>query len=334
MKKIGLFLIVIIIIIVTGGLFMYQKRDIIISQNEQSLAKMGIESKKIDELLSPMKPKEAQTKIQEINELFSKISKELGIKEHGIQNWLKEVDSIDEADEILKKQYQSLNDEFSAKISASEKVLAENNLKYTKKENETLIETYLQEQYLLIANNVRDTCYNQEYDGVLIANKSNCLSPDFVSDLQTKAQKQTDKMIADAKKDGIVLTKISEHRSYEYQVNLFNSYIDSMGYETATSVSAWPGASEHQTGLAVDFGSVNGTCNLESCYESTPEGKWLLNNAANYGFILRYPDGDRKITGYSYEPWHYRYVGKDIAKSIMSESITLEEYLGIDYPIY
>ncbi len=334
MKKRTVSLILTIVILITIFLFFTQRRDVIISQNERSLSDMGMSTQKINEVLATMSPREAKSEIERIDELVVKISHELGFKSRGAQNWIKDASTVDEIYDILDEKYNDLYEELNTKIEASEASLEENGLQYDKSENEPLLEVYLNEQYVLIQNGIRDTCYNEYYGGVLIANKSNCLTPDFVSPDQDEMREQLDKMIAAAAEDGITLRKVSEHRTYDYQVSLFKGYIDSMGYEGATSVSAWPGASEHQTGLAVDFGAADGLCELESCFESTPEGKWLKENARDYGFILRYPEGKRNITGYNYEPWHYRYVGVDIAVDIAKDDITLEEYLGIDYPIY
>ncbi|MNC65163.1 D-alanyl-D-alanine carboxypeptidase [compost metagenome] len=87
-----------------------------------------------------------------------------------------------------------------------------------------------------------------------------------------------------------------------------------------------PGHSEHQTGLAIDLSGTDGKCAAESCFAGTKEANWLADHAAEYGFIIRYPEGKQAITGYMYEPWHVRYVGKDIAASIAERGITLEEY--------
>ena len=96
----------------------------------------------------------------------------------------------------------------------------------------------------------------------------------------------------------------------------------------ADQLSARPGYSEHQTGLAIDFSSPEG-CRLEECYEDTRAGRWLAKNAQNYGFILRFPKGQQAVTGYLFEPWHYRYLGKDLtARYVASGANTLEEFLG------
>ncbi len=146
-------------------------------------------------------------------------------------------------------------------------------------------------------------------------------------------------MIAGAKEDGITLKIISGFRTYQGQTTLFNNKVNkylNQGYsrEKATELAAQyvapPGTSEHLTGLAVDLISTNWysyNSDLNSNFENTKEFEWLYNNCAEYGFVLRYPKDKEAITGYSYEPWHYRYVGVEAAKEIMSNKICLEEYV-------
>ena len=107
---------------------------------------------------------------------------------------------------------------------------------------------------------------------------------------------------------------------YKYQNTLYNNYVLRDGKEAADSYSARAGYSEHQTGLATDINKV------DTSFEKTEAFKWLINNAYKYGFILRYPKDKEEITGYNYEPWHYRYVGKEAAKTITQENLTFEEY--------
>jgi zinc D-Ala-D-Ala carboxypeptidase len=133
-------------------------------------------------------------------------------------------------------------------------------------------------------------------------------------------------LVRDAKKAGITIVGVSGYRSYTTQVSLFESYVKQDGYEKARMYSAIPGTSEHQTGLAIDVGNNSATCAATSCFQDTNEAKWLHLHVAEYGFIIRYPKGKEAITGYVYEPWHLRYVGKVVATDIMKRGITLEEY--------
>lgn len=120
--------------------------------------------------------------------------------------------------------------------------------------------------------------------------------------------------------EGIDLYSVSPYRSYTTQERLYEGYASSDGYELADTYSARPGFSEHQTGLALDINLV------DESFANTKEAKWLNTNAYKYGFILRYPKGKEYITGYQYEPWHFRYVGIDAAKYIYEHDITYEEY--------
>ncbi|TDL74706.1 D-alanyl-D-alanine carboxypeptidase family protein [Rhodococcus qingshengii] len=133
-------------------------------------------------------------------------------------------------------------------------------------------------------------------------------------------------LFTDAKSQGISLIGVSAYRSHATQTALFQSYVSKDGYEEAKTYSALPGTSEHETGLAIDVTGGDGQCPAEDCFGGTKEALWLEANAADYGFIIRYPKGKKAITGYQYEPWHLRYVGKSIALKIMNKGITLEEY--------
>ena len=109
--------------------------------------------------------------------------------------------------------------------------------------------------------------------------------------------------------------------------NLFNRYVEKDGYDNAMMYSAKPRHSEHETGLAFDIGGADQALWLKDAFEATEEGIWLKENAHRFGFILRYPKGKTDITGYIYEPWHFRYIGIEDARKIYELDITLEEYL-------
>lgn len=136
------------------------------------------------------------------------------------------------------------------------------------------------------------------------------------------------KMLADAKSEGINFLICSTYRSYSTQKAIYNNHIASYGVEYTNTVSAYPGRSEHHTGWAVDITSKSMGYGLSQSFVNYPEGKWINQHCSDYGFIIRYPKGKTHITGYSYEPWHLRYVGVDVAKEITSKGLTLEEYLG------
>jgi D-alanyl-D-alanine carboxypeptidase len=137
-------------------------------------------------------------------------------------------------------------------------------------------------------------------------------------------------MFTDAGKAGINLMLSSGYRSYDYQVKLYNDYVNASSQAAADTYSARPGHSEHQTGLAVDVEPVSKNCELEQCFGNTPEGQWLATNAYKYGFIIRYTAADHSVTGYEAEPWHIRYIGTDLAAEMHKQGVTtLEQFFGV-----
>lgn len=168
-------------------------------------------------------------------------------------------------------------------------------------------------------------------DGILIVNKQIKLPKDFNPGENPKAVRALNKMMTDAKKDNIQLYKISGFRSYQTQVQLFNNYKARDGEKAANKYSSKPGHSEHQTGLSFDVGAQGSDKNLYRSFGKTKEGKWIKKHAADYGFIVRYGKHKENETGYQYEPWHLRYLGKDKAKKVKQSVKSLESYLGL-YP--
>lgn len=132
-------------------------------------------------------------------------------------------------------------------------------------------------------------------------------------------------MVEAAQSAGHELILGSGFRDYDLQSFYFNNYAKHSGEEAASKFSARPGQSEHQTGLAFDLGITSGECYLETCFGDLPAGLWLAENAYKYGFILRYPADKTEITGYQYEPWHFRYVGNNLALALHESGLTLDE---------
>lgn len=128
-----------------------------------------------------------------------------------------------------------------------------------------------------------------------------------------------------AKAAGHQLIIGSGFRSANLQNTYYSNYARVYGVEQADRFSAKPGQSEHQTGLAVDLSTTDRYCYLEACFGETAAGKWLAAHAHQYGFHLRYPQGKESITGYNYEPWHFRYLGKDLATALHESQLTFEE---------
>ncbi|MGD6802101.1 cell wall-binding repeat-containing protein [Rossellomorea aquimaris] len=150
---------------------------------------------------------------------------------------------------------------------------------------------------------------------------------DQKKNLRSVPAKALENMFAAAKRDGSTLYAQSGYRSYQRQKTLFDYYKRHYGEAAANRFSARPGQSEHQTGLAMDVTSASVGYDLVESFGDTKEGKWVKNNAWQYGFIVRYPKGAESITGYQYEPWHLRYIGVEHAKYITQNHLTLEEYL-------
>jgi zinc D-Ala-D-Ala carboxypeptidase len=184
----------------------------------------------------------------------------------------------------------------------------------------------------------------------VIANKHNPLQPknyapgDLVTpDIPLRLTAKDDEMLlrkpaADAlkdladgaKADGLELMVASGYRSYNFQVGLYNTYVRQQGQAVADSQSARPGFSEHQTGLAVDVEPGSRKCEVETCFGELAEGKWVAANAWKYGFVIRYQENKQSTTGYIYEPWHLRYVGKDLSTELHNNgNPTLEDFFGL-----
>lgn len=161
-------------------------------------------------------------------------------------------------------------------------------------------------------------------NGILIVNKKYELPKDYDPKVNKEALKALKSMQVDAKVLNLDLTLISGYRSYKEQEILHQKYVLKDGEEIASTYSAKPGYSEHQTGLAFDVGST------DRSFSDTIEAKWIEENAHLYGFIVRYPRDKMNITGYIYEPWHIRYLGVDTATKVKESKLTLEEYLGIN----
>lgn len=177
-----------------------------------------------------------------------------------------------------------------------------------------------------------------------LVNKERALPMDYVPadlmipELSTRANATADEkkirtvmgsalvqMFGDASKAGHDLMIGSAYRSSVTQEQLFNSYVASAGYDEANRYSAHAGHSEHQTGLAVDISTTSQQCYLSACFIDTADGQWLAEHAHLYGFHLRYPEGKEAITGYNFEPWHYRYVGVDLATALKESELTLDQ---------
>lgn len=193
--------------------------------------------------------------------------------------------------------------------------------------NENTQKTKIDTTYLILVNKQ----YNLEED--YVPDNLTYLNIDFSGAdssryLCEEVANALESMFEAAKEDGINLIGRSGYRSYATQKITYESKVSKLGKEQADRFSAKAGASEHQTGLAIDIISSQYT-KLHTDFQYTDTYKWLIEHCSDYGFILRYPKGKYDITGYNFEPWHYRYVGVENAKEIMNQNLTLEEYLEL-----
>jgi D-alanyl-D-alanine carboxypeptidase len=138
--------------------------------------------------------------------------------------------------------------------------------------------------------------------------------------LREKAAKALEEMAAAARAEGLILTVSSAYRSYAYQAGSFERWTKRLGLGEAERVSARPGVSQHQLGLAVDFGSISND------FAETGAGYWVKANASRFGWSLSYPREYENLTGYAWESWHYRYVGKDLAAFINTYFDSVQQY--------
>ncbi|MEG0075123.1 MAG: M15 family metallopeptidase [Eubacterium sp.] len=177
----------------------------------------------------------------------------------------------------------------------------------------------------------------------ILVNKTHSLPKEYVpSDLvavplngiretqmRSEASNALVKLFDAGHQDDVELKCCSGYRSYDEQESIYQWNVETYGQEEANLVSAKPGESEHQTGLSMDITSESVGNDLLESFADTAEGQWLAKNAHEYGFIIRFPKGKTDITGYSYEPWHIRYIGQKKATEIYNQDQTYEEYLGV-----
>lgn len=242
-------------------------------------------------------------------------------------------------DEIEKKEVKTKKNDL-ASISYYKKEYKERYDNYKKKNKELSNEDVITRVNIGLDNSYYTNTYKTPYPNkdYILVNKYIYLGEDYVpdnlEDISTNYSRSGMRLVSSAKdafetlaeqalKDNKKVIAMSSYRSYQYQVNLYNRYVANEGVNAADTYSARPGYSEHQTGLCVDV--YDGVIDYTN-FEKSDSYNWMMDNAYKYGFILRYPKGKENITGYQYESWHYRYVGKKIAKYIHDNDITFDEY--------
>lgn len=217
-----------------------------------------------------------------------------------------------------------------------------------KENEEKASKAELLKETIYIDNQGKETI-NKPDDILVLVNKDRNLSSDYKPNdliipnvrfsfegndqkkyLRKEAAEALEELFKEGDNEEIVLYAVSGYRSYARQEVLFNNKVNKIGEEAANKLVARPGQSEHHTGLAMDVSSKSVKFSLVEKFGETDEGKWLKENAHKFGFIIRYPKEKVEITKYSYEPWHIRYVGKEVAAEIYEKNITLEEYFGFE----
>ncbi|MBR1416232.1 MAG: M15 family metallopeptidase [Bacilli bacterium] len=183
---------------------------------------------------------------------------------------------------------------------------------------EKMIKTDVSKDYLMLIN--KYYYLTSDYEPNDLETISSKYNMGRNNKLRHEARIKFESMCEKASEDGYIIYNSSAYRSYSSQEKIYNSYVSVDGSFLADTYSARPGNSEHQSGLTVDVNIINDS------FANTLEYDWLTENAYKYGFILRYPKDSEKLTGYTYEPWHYRYVGEKAAKTIREEDITFDEY--------
>ncbi len=175
-----------------------------------------------------------------------------------------------------------------------------------------------------VVDSPEDVDFVVEVNGIPIANKTYPVPKDYCPGLLPEVYDAFMKLKLAALNDSVEINFMSGFRSYEEQIEVYKGWNEVYDDGSADRVSARPGHSEHQLGVAIDVNSV------KFSFADTEEGKWLAENCWKYGFIIRYKKGAEEITGYMYEPWHIRYLGNELAADVHFSGLTLEEYLGID----
>lgn len=264
---------------------------------------------------------------KETNEIVSHLEK-LGYKEVEISNISKNLSKED----IMKieKKYSHLSELSNIKYFHIENLERYENYFSKESDIETVImnvNTSLDKEFYTDIKEVADP-----YDTLVLVNKYYALpsgiEPKTLVNIEgqrmtPEAADAMEKMVNDLRNEGLKIILQSGYRSEDTQYYLYNRYVNNYGKKEADTFSARPNHSEHQTGLAMDL-SIDGT--LSEAFENTEQFKWLNENAHKYGYILRYKKDKVYMTGYTYEPWHYRYVGVEVATIIKNENLTFEEY--------
>lgn len=340
MKK-KIVILTIILIVLIGVYFLVSNTD------EIKLKNAGYNKKEIKLILSSVEEKDYELFLNYDKSLIDIISsknyKEKNFKKY-IEYYQKNKKSnIDDIITIVNSKY-DLKDYPASSLLASLTIekyyIYENTARYLDYANEN--KKSAKETIKIVNANADKPFYSETHesnlndDNLILVNKYYHLNEDYEpndltvlpsnynkglnSSMRKEAKEAFIEMANAALLDNITIKNASAYRNYTYQKDLYDKYVKKDGKEKADIYSARPGYSEHQTGLCTDINTV------DSSFDNTKESNWLKKNAYKYGFILRFPKDKENITGYKYESWHYRYVGKKASKIIKENDLTLEEY--------
>ena len=301
--KIGLIIfaiLVVVIIIVIIGVGNYKKHQEYLTSYEYKLSELGYENDNLSYLLE---------------------------QSDEIKNKILNMDYDDHIVDFLKQKYfilDNLNDylEYLKKNSSDslEHIVSIVNVKANNDFYDNSIETNINDGNLMLVNKYHYLPEDYNPNDIVDVKNWYCYGENKIKE---EVYQKFIEMFNAAKEQDKKLIISSGYRTYEDQKETYDNYVDRYGVKKADGLAARPGYSEHETGLTLDITTGKAT---KDTFESTEEFTWLKENSYKYGFILRYPKGKEDITGYDYEPWHYRYVGVEVATKIHDLDITFDEY--------
>ena len=310
-----------------------------LEENYNSLYGNEEELKEIKELLNFLKDSIQDDTDESLQTLVInlrlKINSLSATNELDLENKFNEINNLDFSC-LNKEDQEKVNkiiSEFTSLFKDKEYKLAKQKIEeinvYKNEAKELNNEARIEKVYEEVSSEDPSTRELKYINNILVVNKEFGLPSNFAPGESLEARQAFEKMKNDAANQGIYLEAFSTYRSYWAQQSLYWSYVNEYGQSPTDTFSARAGFSEHQTGLAFDIGGSDKSLWAEENFKYTEEAKWLKENCTKYGFILRYPEGKERITGYMHESWHFRYIGVEHSKNFENSNLTLEEYLGL-----
>lgn len=301
--KISLIILVILIVLIIGiiiGVNKYKKHQEYLDSYEYKLSELGYKDDELNYLL------EQTTEVKDI-------ILNMEYNEHIVAFFKQKYFILKNLNSYLEYYNKNSSDSLEHIVS-----IVNVNANYDHYENTT--ETNVDDGVLMLVNKYHYLPVDYNPTDIVDVKNWYCYGENQIKE---EVYQQFIEMFNAAKEDGKKIIISSGYRTYEDQKETYNNYVDRYGTKKADTLAARPGFSEHETGLTLDI--TTGTATKDT-FEDTLEFKWLEENSYKYGFILRYPKDKEDITGYAYEPWHYRYVGVEIATKIHELDITFDEY--------